>query len=61
MTTDDQLLLLFEDIVSERLSIPTLQWRGRDFLDLHDISVAGLRTVLQDAYEAGVKAGRRAP
>jgi hypothetical protein len=61
MTADDQLLVLFEEIVSERLSIPTLQRRGRDFLDFHDISVWGLLTVLQDAYDAGVKAGRRAP
>lgn len=61
MTADDQLLLLFEEIVSERLSIPTLARRGREFLDYHDISVWGLLTVLQDAYDAGVRAGRRAP
>ena len=61
MTTDDQLLLLFEEIVSERLSIPTLQRRGREFLDYHDISVWGLLTVLQDAYDAGFKAGSTAP
>jgi hypothetical protein len=61
MTADDQLLLLFEQIALERLSIPTLQRRGRDFLDFHDISVWGLLTVLEDAYNAGLKAGRRAP
>ena len=61
MTADDQLVLLFEEIVSERLSIPTLQRRGRDFLDFHDISVWGLLGVLQAAYDAGLKAARRAP
>lgn len=60
MTAHDQLILLLEEIVLERLSIPTLQRRGRDFLDYHDISAWGLLRVLQDAYEAGVTAGRRA-
>lgn len=61
MTADDQLLLIFEDIVLDRLSIPTLQRRGREFLDYHDISVWGLHRVLQDAYEAGLAAARRQP
>jgi hypothetical protein len=60
MTAEDQMFLLFEEIVRDRLSIPTLERRGRDFLDFHDVSVRGLLTVLQDAYDAGVKAGRRA-
>lgn len=59
MTDDDQLLLLLEEIVRERLNIPTLQRRGRDFLDFHDISVWSLRDVLEDAYNAGVAAARR--
>lgn len=61
MTADDQLLVLFEDIVLDRLNIPTLQRRGREFLDYHDISVWGLQRVLQDAYEAGLAAARRQP
>lgn len=60
MTDEDQLLMLLEDIVRERLSIPTLQRRGRDFLDFHDISVWSLRDVLEFAYNAGVAAARRA-
>lgn len=61
MTDDDELVRLLEEIALERLSIPTLQRRGREFLDYHEISAWGLLTVLQDAYEAGFKAGRTPP
>lgn len=61
MTADEQLEILFEEIVQERLNIPTLRRRGRDFLDFHDISVWGLLAVLHAAYDAGLDAGRRRP
>ena len=60
MMEDEQLVRLLEEIVLDRLNIPTLQRRGRDFLDYHDISVWGLLTVLRDAYDAGVRAARDA-
>lgn len=59
MTADDQLEALFEDIVLDRLNIPTLRRRGRDFLDYHEISVWGLEAVFNAAYDAGLNAGRR--
>lgn len=44
-------------IAKERLNICTLADRNSDSLDFHDISVAGLRAALRDAYEAGFRAG----
>lgn len=37
----------------KHLDIPTLETRGRDGLDFHDISVASLRTIIAAAYDAG--------
>lgn len=58
MTHDQHLLALFEQIVSDRLGIQRLRRSGRDFYDFHDISVWGLLAVLEDAYAAGLAAGR---
>lgn len=59
MTPDEPLRALFEQIVSDRLGIQCLRRSGRDFYDFHDISVWGLLAVLEDAYAAGLAAGRR--
>ena len=39
--------------VMKRLGLQTLETRGRDSLDFHDISVEGIKDVIQMAYEAG--------
>jgi NCAIR mutase (PurE)-related protein len=41
-------------IAREELGIETLEVRGRDRLDFHDVGVAGLRRALERAYELGV-------
>ncbi|ODS56451.1 MAG: hypothetical protein ABS36_08695 [Acidobacteria bacterium SCN 69-37] len=61
MTDDPQLLILFEQIAFERLGIQSLRRSGRDFNDFHDVSVWGLLAALEDAYAAGMRAGRRSP
>lgn len=43
-------------IAREALGIETLETRGRDALDFHDLSVAGLKNALERAYEAGRRA-----
>ena len=57
-TGDLDLFLLFERIACERLDIPTLRTRRRDALDFHDVSVWALIDIMQDAYDAGFKAGQ---
>lgn len=42
-----------EEIAKEHLDIPTLQSRGRDNLDFHEIGIARLKKALQAAYELG--------
>jgi hypothetical protein len=52
--------LLFERIVRERCEhITTLRQRGSDSLDFHDVSIWALLDVMQSAYDAGVKAGKK--
>lgn len=46
----DQVL---ERIAREHLFLETLQTRGSDRLDFHDLSVAGVRAALKAAFEAG--------
>lgn len=41
-------------IAREELGIETLEVRGRDRLDFHDVGVAGLRAALRRAYEMGL-------
>lgn len=38
--------------------VPTLDSRGRDALDFHDIGVATLRTLIDEAYRRGYQDGR---
>ena len=50
----EKLLAAFTAIAKNRLFIETLETRGSDSLDFHDVGVAGLRTALQDAYQLGL-------
>ena len=38
------------------LGVETLEVRGRDSLDFHDLSVTSIRRALEEAYEAGRRA-----
>lgn len=40
-------------IAQEHLGIETLEQRGRDALDFHEVGVAGLTAALDAAYRAG--------
>lgn len=49
---------LLTEITSERFDyIPTLEQRLSDELDFHEVSVWGLRQILTQAFEVGLKAG----
>jgi hypothetical protein len=54
----DEIELLLESIALDHLFIETLQTRHRDSLDFHDVSVWGVKSALQAAYEAGLKAAQ---
>ena len=54
----DEIELLLESIALDHLFIETLQTRHRDSLDFHDVSVWGVKSALQAAFEAGQQAGR---
>jgi hypothetical protein len=45
------------EAVRQRLGLTTLQDRGRDALDFHDIPVASIRDIIAIAFEAGFEAG----
>ncbi len=57
----DEIELLFESIALDHLFIETLQTRHRDSLDFHDVSVWGVKSALQAAFDAGLRAGGGAP
>jgi hypothetical protein len=44
---------ILTDIALRELQIPTLETRGRDRLDFHEVSVFSLAEALTAAYEAG--------
>lgn len=44
------------EAVRKRLDLETLDTRGLDRLDFHDISVAAIREVIQIAFDAGYAA-----
>lgn len=50
---------IINDIATEH-GIPTLETRGRDSLDIHELSVASIRKMIQDAFSAGYKKGHEA-
>lgn len=47
-------------IAQTKLHIETLEVRGSDRLDFHDVSVESLREALEAAYNAGIERGRKA-
>ena len=57
----DEIELLFESIALDHLFIETLQTRHRDSLDFHDVSVWGVQSALQAAFDAGLRAAGGAP
>ena len=48
------------EIAAKHTGVETLEHRGRDFSDFHDIGVAALRDALMAAYDAGVAAALEA-
>lgn len=49
----EKLDALFTEIAKKHLLIETLESRKRDCLDFHDVSVRGVKSALQAAYDAG--------
>jgi hypothetical protein len=49
----------FEEIAKEELFIETLETRYSDRLDFHDVSVWGVKKVLELAFELGKQEGRK--
>jgi len=54
--TSKKLNQLLEQIAQQYLFIETLQTRHRDNLDFHDVSVWGVKSALQAAFDAGLRA-----
>ena len=52
----DEIELLFESIALDHLFIETLVTRHSDRLDFHDVSVWGVKSALQAAFDAGLRA-----
>jgi hypothetical protein len=50
---------LLSAIAAKELNIETLETRGRDCLDFHDVSVWGVAEALCQAYKAGEAAARK--
>jgi hypothetical protein len=57
----DEIELLFESIALDHLFIETLQTRHRDSLDFRDVSVWGVKSALQAAFDAGLRAAGGTP
>ena len=51
---------LILEIAQRRFFIETLETRNRDRLDFHDVAVWGIRDALEEAFEAGRRAGAAA-
>lgn len=49
--------LLIRQIAQEHLSISTLEARGRDSLDFHDVHVDAIRLALHAAFQLGQSNG----
>jgi len=47
---------LFQRIALDHLFVDTLETRNSDRLDFHEVSVWGIKTALQAAFEAGSQA-----
>ena len=52
---------LLNQIAAEHLHIDTLATRNSDRLDFHDVSVWGVKSALQAAFDAGLRAAGGAP
>ena len=50
---------IIERIAREVLNVPTLEVRGRDALDFHELSVSSIHQALELAFDAGRAAGRK--
>jgi hypothetical protein len=46
---------IIEQIAREQLRVETLQERGLDRLDFHEVSVASIKQALMEAFDAGFK------
>ena len=57
----DEIELLLESIALDHLFIETLQTRHRDSLDFYDVSVWGVKSALQAAFDAGLRAAGGSP
>ena len=55
-----QLEQLLARIALDHLFIETLETRNSDSLDFHDVSVWGVKSALEAAYQAGLAAGQSA-
>jgi len=51
---------LILEIAQRRFFIETLETRNRDRLDFHDVAVWAIRDALEEAFEAGRRAGAAA-
>lgn len=49
----DDIDALIAAIAKEKLGIQTLETRGRDSLDFHDVGVLSLKDALKAAFDAG--------
>jgi hypothetical protein len=49
---------LFNQIARDKLNIETLETRSTDALDFHDVAVWSIKAALQEAYDAGFRAGK---
>ena len=52
---------LFQQIALDHLFVDTLDTRNSDRLDFHEVSVWGIKTALQAAFDAGKQAASTNP
>lgn len=57
----DEIELLLESIALDHLFIETLVTQHSDRLDFHDVSVWGVKSALQAAFDAGLRAAGGTP
>ena len=57
----DEIELLLESIALDHLFIETLVTQHSDRLDFHDVSVWGVKSALQAAFDAGLRAAGGSP
>lgn len=54
----DEIDALLVKLAAKHCHVTTLEPRGRDALDFHDVGVVGLKRALAEAFEAGRQQGR---